>query len=131
MAPALMHGVPSTAPVPARARRSGWCCRAAAHGAGGSSRASPPAHLFDLGAASGKKTTAVASLPPPLPPPGAAWQTPALAALGVAALGGAAKYILDKPSRAYGETSVGAEYDAWSSEGILEYYWARSLNLSH
>jgi len=37
----------------------------------------------------------------------------------------ALKWVLDKPSRAYkeGEGSVGSEYDAWTEEGILEYYW--------
>jgi len=37
----------------------------------------------------------------------------------------ALKWVLDKPSRAYkeGDGTVGSEYDAWTEEGILEYYW--------
>jgi MPBQ/MSBQ methyltransferase len=39
----------------------------------------------------------------------------------------AAKLALDKPSRPYTEGSVGREYDAWTQEGILEYYWGAYL----
>ena len=37
----------------------------------------------------------------------------------------AAWYWLSVPSRTYvdGEGTVGKEYDAWTEEGILEYYW--------
>lgn len=37
----------------------------------------------------------------------------------------AAWYWLSIPSRTYtdGEGTVGKEYDAWTEEGILEYYW--------
>ena len=61
------------------------------------------------------------SFPPPaftlLPPP------PALVAAGVLASAAALKYVLDRPSRPYEAGSVGREYDAWTREGILEYYW--------
>jgi hypothetical protein len=35
------------------------------------------------------------------------------------------KLVLDKPSRTrtYGEGTVADEYDEWTEEGILEYYW--------
>jgi MPBQ/MSBQ methyltransferase len=50
-----------------------------------------------------------------------------------AALAGTAgvKLILDKPSRTYAEGSVGDEYDAWTSEGILEYYWGEHIHLGY
>ena len=48
------------------------------------------------------------------------------------------KSLLDKPSRAYvegpGEGSVGTvgqEYDAWTEEGILEYYWGEHIHLGY
>jgi hypothetical protein len=40
------------------------------------------------------------------------------------------KKIYDTPSRAYDE-NVGDEYDAWSSEGILEYYWGEHIHLGY
>jgi hypothetical protein len=47
--------------------------------------------------------------------------------VGIALLG-FVYYLLSVPSRAYkdGEGTVGKEYDAWTEEGILEYYWVRS-----
>merc|ERR1719424_1667639 len=54
------------------------------------------------------------------------------AAVAVAALliGWLAK-ILNTPSRVYdrSENTVGREYDAWTSEGILEYYWGEHIHL--
>mmetsp|Transcript_14789 Transcript_14789/g.50410 ORF Transcript_14789/g.50410 Transcript_14789/m.50410 type:complete len:422 (+) Transcript_14789:120-1385(+) len=42
-----------------------------------------------------------------------------------------AAFLLNKPSRAYqaGENTVGKEYDAWTEEGILEYYWGEHIHL--
>lgn len=39
--------------------------------------------------------------------------------------------ILWKPSRTYNQeqNSVGTEYDAWTEEGILEYYWGEHIHL--
>lgn len=91
-----------------------------------------PTKLWDISAAKGKqKQATVAALPPPPPPPVApAWQTPALAAAGVVAVGAGAKLLFgEKPYRAYTADSVGREYDAWTEEGILEYYWVRSAHL--
>jgi len=42
------------------------------------------------------------------------------------AAGLAAKAVFGKPARAYQAGSVGREYDAWTREGILEYYWGAS-----
>ena len=57
----------------------------------------------------------------------------ALAAAGAAL---ALKNIFDRPSRAYvsgpedgGLGTVGEEYDAWTEEGILEYYWGEHIHL--
>ena len=36
---------------------------------------------------------------------------------------GFVKLFLDKPSRTYGSGTVAQEYDEWTEEGILEYYW--------
>ena len=40
------------------------------------------------------------------------------------------KKVLDTPSRAYNE-NVGDEYDAWTQEGILEYYWGEHIHLGY
>lgn len=39
--------------------------------------------------------------------------------------------ILDKPSRTYSEDSVAREYDAWTADGILEYYWGEHIHLGY
>lgn len=36
--------------------------------------------------------------------------------------------VYDRPSRAY-DGNVGDEYDAWTDEGILEYYWGEHIHL--
>mmetsp|Transcript_36181 Transcript_36181/g.44259 ORF Transcript_36181/g.44259 Transcript_36181/m.44259 type:complete len:392 (-) Transcript_36181:180-1355(-) len=59
---------------------------------------------------------------------------PGSAALGVAAatVGTVAvKAILDRPSRTYAEGSVAREYDAWTQDGILEYYWGEHIHLGY
>jgi MPBQ/MSBQ methyltransferase len=54
-------------------------------------------------------------------------------AVGAAALAatGIVKLVLDKPSRTYGEGSVAQEYDEWTEEGILEYYWGEHIHLGY
>eukprot|EP00308_Calcidiscus_leptoporus_P016960 CAMPEP_0119397860 /NCGR_PEP_ID=MMETSP1334-20130426/140551_1 /TAXON_ID=127549 /ORGANISM="Calcidiscus leptoporus, Strain RCC1130" /LENGTH=380 /DNA_ID=CAMNT_0007421711 /DNA_START=1 /DNA_END=1143 /DNA_ORIENTATION=+ len=41
--------------------------------------------------------------------------------------------VLNTPSRVYNRAanSVGREYDAWTSEGILEYYWGEHIHLGY
>jgi MPBQ/MSBQ methyltransferase len=59
---------------------------------------------------------------------------PGTAAVGVAAatVGTVAvKAILDRPSRTYEEGSVAREYDAWTQDGILEYYWGEHIHLGY
>ena len=56
--------------------------------------------------------------------------------LGVAlitALGTWIRQVLWIPSRTYNreENTVGKEYDAWTSEGILEYYWGEHIHLGY
>ena len=53
--------------------------------------------------------------------------------LGSAALAGTGvvKLVLDKPSRTYGEGTVAEEYDEWTEEGILEYYWGEHIHLGY
>jgi len=62
-----------------------------------------------------------------------ATKNPKTAALATAAVAGTigVKYILDKPSRTYEEGSVAREYDAWTSDGILEYYWGEHIHLGY
>lgn len=44
---------------------------------------------------------------------------------------GFVKLFLDKPSRTYGSGTVGKEYDEWTEEGILEYYWGEHIHLGY
>jgi MPBQ/MSBQ methyltransferase len=55
------------------------------------------------------------------------------AAVAATALVGTAgvKFILDKPSRTYEDGSVAREYDAWTQDGILEYYWGEHIHLGY
>lgn len=55
------------------------------------------------------------------------------AAIATASVVGAAgvKYLLDKPSRSYTSDSVAREYDAWTADGILEYYWGEHIHLGY
>lgn len=54
-------------------------------------------------------------------------------AIASAALAGTGfvKLVLDKPSRTYGDGSVAQEYDEWTEEGILEYYWGEHIHLGY
>lgn len=42
----------------------------------------------------------------------------------------ALKRVYDTPSRTY-DNNVGNEYDAWTEEGILEYYWGEHIHLGY
>lgn len=54
------------------------------------------------------------------------------AVAGTAIVGTAAvKLVLDRPSRTYSEDSVAREYDAWTQDGILEYYWGEHIHLGY
>ena len=57
----------------------------------------------------------------------------AAAAVAGAALASTAavKLVFDKPSRTYGDETVGDEYDAWTEDGILEYYWGEHIHLGY
>ena len=57
--------------------------------------------------------------------------TAAAALATTAAVVGGVKYVLDRPSRAYEEGSVAREYDAWTKDGILEYYWGEHIHLGY
>jgi len=41
------------------------------------------------------------------------------------------KFVLDRPSRKYEAGSVAKEYDAWTQDGILEYYWGEHIHLGY
>jgi MPBQ/MSBQ methyltransferase len=58
---------------------------------------------------------------------------PTTAAIAATAVLGTAgiKLILDKPSRTYEDGSVAREYDAWTQDGILEYYWGEHIHLGY
>jgi MPBQ/MSBQ methyltransferase len=51
------------------------------------------------------------------------------AAAAVGTLG--VKLVLDRPSRTYDEGTVAREYDAWTQDGILEYYWGEHIHLGY
>ena len=55
--------------------------------------------------------------------------TAVVAAAAVGTLG--VKVVLDRPSRKYDEGSVAREYDAWTQDGILEYYWGEHIHLGY
>lgn len=56
---------------------------------------------------------------------------PALAAvIGFALLVLAIKKVFDTPSRTYKE-NVGQEYDSWTDDGVLEYYWGEHIHLGY
>jgi len=44
---------------------------------------------------------------------------------------GATKAYFDQPSRTYGEGTVAKEYDEWTQDGILEYYWGEHIHLGY
>jgi len=58
---------------------------------------------------------------------------PATAAIATAAVAGTigVKAVLDRPSRKYEDGSVAREYDAWTQDGILEYYWGEHIHLGY
>ena len=55
------------------------------------------------------------------------------AAIAATALVGTAgvKLVLDRPSRKYEDGSVAREYDSWTQDGILEYYWGEHIHLGY
>jgi MPBQ/MSBQ methyltransferase len=58
---------------------------------------------------------------------------PTAAVIAGAAVAGTAvtKIVLDRASRPYEEGSVAREYDAWTQDGILEYYWGEHIHLGY
>ena len=40
------------------------------------------------------------------------------------------KYVFDTPSRTYNQ-NVGQEYDAWTQEGLVEYFWGEHIHLGY
>lgn len=55
----------------------------------------------------------------------------AAALVGGAVLAGyGLKKLYDTPSRSY-DQNVGQEYDAWTEEGVLEYYWGEHIHLGY
>ena len=56
----------------------------------------------------------------------------AAAGLALAFAYTAAKKDLDTPGRPWmDDTTVGREYDAWTEERILEYYWGEHIHLGY
>jgi hypothetical protein len=53
-----------------------------------------------------------------------------LAFTGLSLLALAIKKVFDTPSRTY-DGNVGEEYDAWTDEGVLEYYWGEHIHLGY
>ena len=75
--------------------------------------------------------------PPPPPPTPTPWPAIGAAAAGAALLALGARRLYARGSRPYaggapGEgNGVGAEYDAWTEDGVLEYYWGEHIHLGH
>ena len=89
-----------------------------------------PALAESIRAAASPLLAAIGLNPATLPPalvPGLA----AAAALATVAL--LIKRVFDTPSRPYdpANPNVGAEYDAWTKDGILEYYWGEHIHLGY
>ena len=123
-----------------RRQRSALCAGARGTGDGTPEAGSLHSHsaggaLWDL-AAVGRPTDRplrASVAPAPALGPAAALASPTVLAAGGAALLASvatAKLLLDKPSRPYEPGSVGREYDAWTEEGILEYYWGASVRVA-
>eukprot|EP00667_Euglena_gracilis_P007034 EG_transcript_7105 len=94
---------------------------------GTATAAGPFGHPTDL---SLRTNALLATLVPPAGSAAAAW-LPLAAVLSVVALG--VKKVLDTPSRKYNpnDVNVGKEYDAWTEEGVLEYYWGEHIHLGY
>jgi MPBQ/MSBQ methyltransferase len=75
---------------------------------------------------------AATAVPTPTPTvaPLAPLPTAALLLGGLALAGYGVKKIFDTPSRTY-DANVGQEYDAWTEEGVLEYYWGEHIHLGY
>lgn len=56
--------------------------------------------------------------------------TAAAALAGVALAALLIKKVFDTPSRTYKE-NVGQEYDSWTDDGVLEYYWGEHIHLGY
>ena len=56
--------------------------------------------------------------------------TAAAALAGVALAAVLIKKVFDTPSRTYKE-NVGQEYDSWTDDGVLEYYWGEHIHLGY
>jgi len=103
----------------------------------GASRSS--SSFNEIGQLAGRSSVTAAvvvAAPPPAPPAAAFPILPVSIAAAAVVAGLAGKAILDKPSRAYVQGpeggavgTVGTEYDAWTQEGILEYYWGEHIHL--
>lgn len=74
-------------------------------------------------------TAALAQAPMALPfnvqPPMAALMLGSIALMAYAI-----KRVFDTPSRTY-DANVGDEYDAWTEEGLVEYYWGEHIHLGY
>jgi MPBQ/MSBQ methyltransferase len=61
--------------------------------------------------------------------------TVVVAGIMLAAVAAAATWLLNRPSRTFTEAGIGGtvgnEYDAWTEEGILEYYWGEHIHLGY
>eukprot|EP00899_Mesostigma_viride_P007692 jgi/Mesvir1/16924/Mv15785-RA.1 len=96
-----------------------------------------PQQLWDLSKAT-TATTSATIVAPPTPSrsidltanPAMLWGI--AAAFGIALVAAVAKSF-SKGSRKYkeGENTVGEEYNAWTDEGILEYYWGEHIHLGY
>jgi len=77
-----------------------------------------PRHLFDVGASGDKGG------------PGAGTAVAAAGAVGAALYAGKKLLNFSSGSRPY-DANVGDEYDSWTNDGVLEYYWGEHIHLGY
>eukprot|EP00887_Chlorella_sp_A99_P003319 scaffold26.g3319.t1 len=97
-----------------------------AHTAEACASQQPIGELAHACCAAQPQADAAAGAGPGLPPAGLA----ALLLGGAVLAGLGIKRVLDTPSRTY-SGNVGHEYDAWTEEGVLEYYWGEHIHLGY
>ena len=84
-------------------------------------------------AAAGPESSVAVPAPPLAPLAGPPALTAGLAIAAAAVAVYAIKKVFDTPSRTYDhdDQNVGDEYDNWTSDGILEYYWGEHIHLGY
>lgn len=105
-----------------RKRKAKLCCQHTPNSQSQDQHSQEPIYHIAAEAPRPGAPSAKATSPVPLPY--------VAAAAGVALTFFVLKRIFDTPSRAYKE-NVGDEYDSWTDDGVLEYYWGEHIHLGY